>query len=418
MIARAVAVLTVCLVALATAAASALAESLPADAVPPEIAEPALSYANALAAGDPAEAWNLLSAESRSRMTAAAWEESFGAPEERRKPPAKMVINALAQAETWATDGDVLVRDGEALVAVKGPIRITQQLVMVRDDNEWRVDLAASDEINTRGAAQIFIDMLRAEPGAAGNLRGGKSQPMRGNMSLLQLFFAEYAKEYQIAGAEVNADRARITMVANIPVSAVVRAKRIGPGWMVDMAQPLLYTEPTAPDPLAEAVGAEHAAACQEQLANLFLAFNMYLAASDNMFPDPDRWLDQIRPYLPLTAELHCPADPDDGISYAMNRNLGGKQRSNITNHGITPLLFESALHTPNAADTGQSWVTPSRHPGGNHVLFVDSSVRARERKPFFKVTKGKPSPSRATGGPGQSITIPSPRPVPRRGPR
>jgi prepilin-type processing-associated H-X9-DG protein len=212
----------------------------------------------------------------------------------------------------------------------------------------------------------------------------------------------------------VDADRAEITVAADVSLSAVLRARRLGPGWTVDMAQPLLPTDPTAPDPLAEAAAEAHRSACEQQLKGLARAFNMYLEASDQRFPDPDRWLDQIRPYLPLTAELHCPADPDAGIGYAMNRNLAGKQRSNITNHSITPLLFESALHIPNAADTGQSWAAPPRHPGGNHVLFVDGSVRARERKPFFKVTKGKPGPPRPAGGPRRSGPGPTPRLMPR----
>ena len=35
----------------------------------------------------------------------------------------------------------------------------------------------------------------------------------------------------------------------------------------------------------------------------------MYAAAYDDMFPDPSRWLDQLRPFLGQASNaLHCPA--------------------------------------------------------------------------------------------------------------
>jgi prepilin-type processing-associated H-X9-DG protein len=137
----------------------------------------------------------------------------------------------------------------------------------------------------------------------------------------------------------------------------------------------------------------------------------MYAAASDDLFPDPDRWLDQIRPYISPSLDLHCPADPYAGISYAMNRNLAGKRRREVANQNGTPLLVESILHTANPADTGESWAEPPRHPGGNLVLFVDGSVRLLRKKIAFDVTEAPPGARR----PGARRTVPR---TPRIGPQ
>ncbi len=77
-----------------------------------------------------------------------------------------------------------------------------------------------------------------------------------------------------------------------------------------------------------------------------------------------------------------------------MNRNLAGKRRSQVADPSSTPLLFESALHTANPSDTGESWPEPALHGDGNLVLYVDGSVRAVKRKPSFAVKEGKGRPA------------------------
>ncbi|MCJ7822350.1 MAG: hypothetical protein MUQ26_04600, partial [Armatimonadetes bacterium] len=101
--------------------------------------------------------------------------------------------------------------------------------------------------------------------------------------------------------------------------------------------------------------------------------------------------LDQVRRYLPNPPGVHCPADSVAGVSYAMNRALAGKRRSEVGNQAATALLFESTLHTENPADAGASWTAEPRHPGGSLVLFVDGSVRPSPRKPSFTVVEAPP---------------------------
>jgi len=215
---------------------------------------------------------------------------------------------------------------------------------------------------------------------------------------MLQAFFAAEAEDYEVLQAQVEGDRAEVTVGAEVPVNIVLRAHRVGPGWMVDLSRPVLSVEPTHPNPLQEATAAADKSECQSQLRQLARAFQMYAAASDDALPDPDRWLDLIRPHLPTQAKAHCPADQEEGVSYAMNRNLAGKRRREIAQQNSTPLLFESALHGRNPAGTGESWVHPPRHPGGNYVLYVDGSVRLSPSRPSFEVTQAKPGAGHPSG--------------------
>jgi prepilin-type processing-associated H-X9-DG protein len=392
---RAIALLSASITALVAMCGSAPAESVSADAVPPEIAEPAVSYATALAEGELARSWELLSAESQTRMTGLDWEKAFRQRPQTRKPSATGLLRAIAAAEEPPTAGDVLLRRDEALIGVSGSVQITQHIVLVREDGAWRVDLEATDRINSRVAAQTFLDALREESGAAGPAQ--RARRPQSNLPMLQVVFAPEAKDYQALGAEIEGDRADVILGAELPVSVVLRTKRVGPGWMVDLTRPALDIDPTEPDPLAKAAAKADQSLCEERLRSLGRAFQMYAAASDDLFPDPDRWLDQIRPYLDKSTEPHCPADPTAaGVSYAMNRNLAGWRRRDVGNQNSTPLLIESDLHTANPADTGESWSDPARHDNGNLVLFVDGSVRLLTAKPLFEVTKAPPGGSRS----------------------
>ncbi|UCC69674.1 MAG: hypothetical protein JSV79_07220, partial [Armatimonadota bacterium] len=361
------------------------------------------------AAEDLKTSWGLLSSESRTQITAVEWENAFTRRPSVRKPAPSTLLRALVSAPTPPSVIEVLPRAAEALVRVAGSVQITQQIVLVREPAGWRVDLAASDRLNSAEAGRIFIDAIREEATASAPRRAGMPSA---SPSLLRALLAPQAKDYRVIEADVEADRAQVTVVAEMPVSLVLRAFRVGPGWTVDLTRPMLSVDATHPRPLKKAVAAADKASCEDQLRRLAKAIQMYAARSDDMFPDPERWLDQIRPHLPHPAGVHCPADSVEGVSYAMNRNLAGKRRREIGKQSTTPLLFESSLHTDNPADTGESWVDSPRHPGGNLVLFVDGSVRAAPKKPSFTVVNAEPGarPRPVRGRP--SVRIP-PRSAP-----
>ncbi len=367
-----------------------------------EVAEPAISYVEALATGNPRQAWDLLSSASRAKMSPVEWEEAF-APGPPRRPAPHALLRALASEEKPPEIPAVHVRPGEALVQLSGAIPITRQVVLVRESVGWRVDLSATDELSSREAALRFLEILTAE--GAASPRPGQMVPAA-NLPLMRSVLAAEATGYQAVAAEDLGDnRMLVTLRAEVPVDLVLRQTRAGPGWMVDTARPLVTVDTTAEDPLAAAAASFEQSACEEQLRQLARAMQMYLAASDGRFPDPDRWLDQLHRFLPADLSLRCPADREAGVSYAFNRNLAGLRRREVANPAGTPMLFASTLHGANPADGGESWPEELRHPAGNLVAFVDGSVRPMRRAPSFAVTRQEP--------PGPTVIMPGERRAP-----
>jgi len=398
--------------------------------VPEPIAGVATSYANALAAGNLSQAWDLLSSPSRAATPVVQWQQAFERRPPMRKPPATSLLRAMAASTPPPAVGDVLVAPDEALVEVSGVVQVPQQIVLVKEAVGWRVDLAATDQLNSRRAAADFIEMLREE--TAISQRQGMRAPMQEvSYPLLRALLAGEATSYKAIEAQVSGDRAQVTVAAEIPVHLVLRAARSGPGWAVDLTRPVVPIDVSAPDPLQQAVALSERMKCEEQMSQLVRAIQMYATVSEDMVPDPARWFDQVRAFLPAPgpaqAQGHCPSDSVAGISYAMNRNLAGKRLHQIANPGTTPLLYESAGHGGNPAGVGENWPTPLRHPEGNLVAFADGSVRPMTQPPSFQVAEAPPGavrggvvlPGRGPGRPpvGQPVpggmVGPGVRPVP-----
>ena len=389
---------------------AAHAAPLTGDAVPPAIAATALGYGEALVAGDSAAAWSFLSSKTQSEIDPAQWRSALAQPPSPRPPSSNVLLRAIATAEPPASVGDILVRGGAAFVEVNDSIRITQELVLVKEGDRWLVDLAASDQLNARAAAEVFLAAVGAESGMPSGPR--QVRTARSSLPMLRAVLAPNAKDYRLLEADVESDRARVTLACDLPVSLVLRAARAGPGWTIDLTRPVVDIDPTAPNALHEAADEASRTACQDQLRRLGRAFQMYAAASEDILPQATTWVDQMRPFLPAGGSLHCRADTGEGISYAMNSNLAGKKRGQIANPSNTPLLYESTLHTANPAGAGEGWSAPAFHPGGNMVLYVDGSVRFTREKPSFVVTKVEPGAR--TKSPARSLR-PSPRPRPSR---
>ena len=367
--------------------------------VPGDLSEVALSYANALAKRQAGTAYGLLSSRTRSEVSPEKWGSALAKVAAARTPAATTLLRSLATASDQALLGDVLVRPDrleEALIELTGSVEVIQQLVLVRESVGWRVELAASDQLNARAAAQTFIDALREEA-ASGGGRSVSGGPTPSGMSILRALLGPEAVDYEVVGSKVEGDRAEVTLAAKVPVTLVLRGIRSGPGWTIDLSRPLLPVKSNAPDPLKQATAVSDEAACQENLQQLVRAIEMYTEAYDGMLPDPDRWLGLVRPYLPTTARLNCPADPEPGVSYAMNRNLRGKRRGEIANPALVPMLYESTLHTANPEGIRDGWPVPSRHPSGNLLAFVDGSIRSMSVAPSFSVSKANPASRGAT---------------------
>lgn len=394
------------------AGGAGLAQAAPVSpqATPPEMAKVAVDFADALGAGKLTEAWGLLSAQSQAGTSAADWQAAYEQrPSYLRKPPASSVLRAVATAESAPKVDDVLLRGQEAFVAVTGTVNVTQQVVLVKEAAGWRVDLAASDRLNSREAASTFLAAIREEAVAAQRPRQGQEA----SLPLLRAMMSGEADDYQVTGANVEGSRAQITLTAAIPVNLVLRANRSGPGWVVDLSRPLLPLDISTPDPLKAAADMADRMQCEQQLTQLARAIRMYASSSNDMLPDPARWTEQIRPFLAQGSKLHCPTDLAPGISYAMNRNLAGRKLGEIANPGLTVLLYESTLHGNNPADTGETWPRERRHGEGNLVAYVDGSVRVVSIKPPFQVKEGPPGEGKVAvpgrrGQPGQPVARPA----------
>ncbi len=335
------------LLALAVSPLVSSAAPVTGEAVPPAIAETALSYSKALAGGDTATSWKLLSAKSRSEVDAVQWKEAFLQRPRARPPSPNVLLRALATSEPPASLGEVSLRGGEAFIEVTESIQIIQEIVLLKEGDRWLVDLAASDELNTRAAAQVFLDAVGSESGASPAPRPARLP--RSGLSMLRTLFAPEAKDYYVLRADVERDRARVTLACDLPIHLVLRAVRLGPGWTVDLSRPLVTIDPTSPDALREAADEADKNACQDQLRRLGRAFQMYAAASEDILPESTRWVDQLRPFLPEGMPLHCPADKAEGISYAMNSNLAGKKRGEVAD---TPPPPRSSTNPPSTPPT------------------------------------------------------------------
>jgi hypothetical protein len=383
-----------------------LAASLPGDAVPPDLAEAALAYTSALVQGDLATSWNLLSSESRAEMDGAAWKMAFQRGPATRTPSGNALLRALAAADAPPSIGDVLVREEEALVEVSTTVQITQVIALVREGESWLVNLAATDQLNARAAVSVFLEAVAAEAGAGGGPRAARVP--RSSPPMLQALLAAKAEDYHVTEGDIDGDRARVTLVCDLPVSLVLRAKRLGPGWSVDFSRPVLATDPTEPDPLRAALAEMDKLTCMEQLRLLGRAFTMYAEASDDVLPQAHEWIYKLQPFLPAGLSLHCPADPVEGVSYAFNENLAGKRRREVADPSNTPLVYESTPRAESAAGTGKGWPDPALHPGGNLVLYLDGSVRATQAEPSFSVRTAQmrgPSSARTRPTPGRLRT-------------
>ncbi len=355
--------------------------------IPADIAAAATAYTDALVKGDSQKGWRLLSSASRKETDVVAWHRAFEHRSATRTPPAVALLRALASLEPAPTVGDVLLKPDEALVLVKANVPITKTLVLVKEKDGWKVDLKATDEINSKEAASDFLAAVKEDA----SITQGRSRylPREGSLSLLKVMLEPQVKKYRPREAEIEGNRAIVTMAAEVPLNLVLKAARSGPGWMVDISKPVLPIDVTSKDPLKEAAEYAERSECEAKLRQLVRGIQMYAASSNNMLPDPDHWMDQIRPYLPAGFDAHCPMDKEPGISYAYNANLRGKRIREVANPSLVPMLYESTLHTRNPADTGQSWAT-GRHAAGNMVAFVDGSIRPAPNRLSFDVSTAK----------------------------
>ena len=120
--------------------------------------------------------------------------------------------------------------------------------------------------------------------------------------------------------------------------------------------------------------------ACPERLKSLYNAIQAYADSWDDSLPPADRWVTALRdPNQPFAEEdlVRCPQVPAGEYGYAMNPELGGKKRADISDPAGTPLLYDSAETAMDAHGGPDTRPQPGRHGGKNSVVYADGTVKA-----------------------------------------
>jgi len=116
--------------------------------------------------------------------------------------------------------------------------------------------------------------------------------------------------------------------------------------------------------------------ACLSNVKNISLAILMYVDDHHGKFPDADRWVEELRPYMEAKL-LHCPDDKIKGhISYAMNSALSGISETKIADPGNTILIFETSQTGPSPHGGIEAVAKPGNHTGGNNFGFTDGHAK------------------------------------------
>jgi len=101
---------------------------------------------------------------------------------------------------------------------------------------------------------------------------------------------------------------------------------------------------------------------CSGNMRKLGIAFICY-EADHGRFPDADRWVDQVCPYVKDWDAFRCPEDSSgQRSSYAMNKNLSRRPLKEIENTHSTVLLYETIRPGKNPAGTGKDILPQGRH--------------------------------------------------------
>lgn len=122
---------------------------------------------------------------------------------------------------------------------------------------------------------------------------------------------------------------------------------------------------------------------CPDNLRQLGSAMRMYLQDWDDRLPAADCWSSGLSAYAKKPDVWYCPLRAPQTHSYALNRRLAGLSIRDEQIWGCV-LLFESSTARKNAADEGQSLLSPGLHDGGNYFLFADGRVEWRKGRPSF----------------------------------
>lgn len=330
---------------------------------------------------------------------------------------------------------DTQRQDDRADVTLRRTFGIDQKLHLARvEDGTWRVKVVDSIKATT-GAKRSF---LAQEIG-----RGGASGPdvyrSRNNLGTLQRAMQEYAEEHgqRLPPADrwvdeiepYLLDRSALKCPAqpdleygyamNVEAGGADTTDR---GALRDllllfewpgaernataMPEELIVAQPLRPDgsiacatadgstlvlpkgmSLADTRAAEQLGnECSGHLRTLGQAARKYARDHDGLLPSAENWQDELALYLLEAGSgeevFTCPAVPELGNAYAINREIAGKKATELTDHDRLILFLESDLNVPDAAGTPEADMPKqARHfrewdgNGGNNIAYLSGST-------------------------------------------
>ena len=125
-----------------------------------------------------------------------------------------------------------------------------------------------------------------------------------------------------------------------------------------------------------------HELSCLSRRKNQSVALVMYIQDYDERFPsNPNRWMDQLFPYLKSEPGLQCPSLKQGEYGTAFDSRLAGKSSAALADPEKTSAIFESQNRARNAASPGTGFST--RHNGFGNVGFADGHAKALNREVF-----------------------------------
>lgn len=119
---------------------------------------------------------------------------------------------------------------------------------------------------------------------------------------------------------------------------------------------------------------------CLSNLKQLGLASMMYCDDNNGALPKADSWNEDLYPYTKSRRLLFCDhAEFKHVPSYAMNRNLAGKNIKKIKSPNEVVMLFDSVLGKNLCGGPEMLPQTPRHH--GDHICFADGHAKRVSRE-------------------------------------
>jgi prepilin-type processing-associated H-X9-DG protein len=117
-------------------------------------------------------------------------------------------------------------------------------------------------------------------------------------------------------------------------------------------------------------------AVCLSNIKNITLAFQMYLADSDDTFPPAADWCDTLMAYVKNPAVYQCPQHAGDAAcSYAYNASLERGDCAALADDTNTVVVFESDVGW-NAIGGPELLPDDARHYVGDNYGFADGHAQ------------------------------------------